>query len=264
MTEYTYYPGHPVWEEPAPNTVVWRYMTLGKFLSLLQNRALYFRRLDRLTDAFEGTLTKAQKATHERRQAELPFAGLSGSSPALVESTRANTIVNCWCTHPTEDELMWNTFVGAGREGVAISSTAGDLARTFTHAVTGHSYDNGWTSVLPVRIAQVKYVDFSVYDGDVSELPILKRNVYSGERELRVIASDHDPFANSTPSFMGDPHPSRFPQGGDLVPAKLRHLITSVHVRPPWLREEVAAMLELHGIGCPVHSSELDAEPATW
>ena len=39
------------------STKVWRYMTFTKFMSLVDRSALYFARVDRLGDPFEGSFT---------------------------------------------------------------------------------------------------------------------------------------------------------------------------------------------------------------
>ena len=46
-------------QPPDPSISVWRYMDLAKLMWLLQRRALYFSRLDKLGDPFEGHYTKA-------------------------------------------------------------------------------------------------------------------------------------------------------------------------------------------------------------
>lgn len=52
---------HPSFPQPEkPLTPVWRYMDFAKLVSLLQHGALYFPRLDRLADPFEGSLSRAE------------------------------------------------------------------------------------------------------------------------------------------------------------------------------------------------------------
>ena len=51
------YATHPMLETPPASSMLWRYMSLAKFLSFLQTSSLYFSRIDQLGDPFEGTLT---------------------------------------------------------------------------------------------------------------------------------------------------------------------------------------------------------------
>lgn len=46
----------------APGQKLWRYMDLAKFLALLEDRALYFARADKLGDPFEGAAGIADAA----------------------------------------------------------------------------------------------------------------------------------------------------------------------------------------------------------
>lgn len=44
---------------PSPNTVIWRYMSFAKFELLMNDRSLFFARVDKLEDDFEGSWSKA-------------------------------------------------------------------------------------------------------------------------------------------------------------------------------------------------------------
>jgi len=62
-----------IFKQPSDLDVpIWRYMTIAKLLSLLDNRALFFARLDKLNDPFEGSITKFQKK-HRRRKGQRSF-----------------------------------------------------------------------------------------------------------------------------------------------------------------------------------------------
>lgn len=49
------YETHPAFQQPSRETMIWRYMSFAKFVSLLEKKALFFARLDRLGDPFEGS-----------------------------------------------------------------------------------------------------------------------------------------------------------------------------------------------------------------
>ena len=54
------YVEHSAFESPTDeNAQIWRYLDFTKFVDLLDRRALFFARVDELTDQFEGSLTKA-------------------------------------------------------------------------------------------------------------------------------------------------------------------------------------------------------------
>lgn len=50
---------HPVFKKPADENIkIWRYLSFAKYVSLLDRKTLFFRRVDRLEDKFEATLPK--------------------------------------------------------------------------------------------------------------------------------------------------------------------------------------------------------------
>ena len=51
------YEPHPNLYPPPDGAVLWRYMDFTKFVSLLERKALFFCRPDRLGDLFEGSLS---------------------------------------------------------------------------------------------------------------------------------------------------------------------------------------------------------------
>ena len=42
------------YQRPSADTVLWRYMDFSKFVAMLKDKALWFGRIDRLGDPFEG------------------------------------------------------------------------------------------------------------------------------------------------------------------------------------------------------------------
>jgi hypothetical protein len=54
------YVPHFVFEPPPENTKIWRFMSFHKFVSMVTNGSLYFSRLDKLGDPFEGLYTNAR------------------------------------------------------------------------------------------------------------------------------------------------------------------------------------------------------------
>ena len=74
------YEPHPSITAPDnPNTVIWRYLRLAKFLDMLERRALRFTQLDSLRDPFEGAPAdvnlEAERAADEEIRAMLAKGG---------------------------------------------------------------------------------------------------------------------------------------------------------------------------------------------
>src|SRR5687768_1706300 len=88
-----------------PNTVLWRYWDLPKFLNLLSTRQLWFSRADLLGDRFEGSYSAAT-IEHRKKKAARDAADL-GIDVAIIQRAldslgshadwfRYFTFVSCW------------------------------------------------------------------------------------------------------------------------------------------------------------------------
>jgi hypothetical protein len=248
----------PVTPTVADRTVsIWRYMDILKFISLLDKKSLFFTRLDKLDDPFEGSITKHRQS--EREALEKRYGAiLYKDSSRFVESIIKNTIVNCWHMNAGESAAMWQLYV-PGNQGIVVRSTIDRLIRSFA------SYDGEipqqegyWLPALFIKIGIVKYIDFDHYDGVGEDVYLLKRNNFKHEAELRAFIEDH--------SFMGDPHPDdpRFRGGGDYVPCDLETLIEEINIppgAPGWIKSAIISLVNQYGFDFPVKKSTLDREP---
>ena len=70
-------------EQPDPGSALWRYLTAAKFEDLLATATLYFCRVDRFDDAFEGSIGQAG-ASHKNKLLK-EFALASDLIDDLVE-----------------------------------------------------------------------------------------------------------------------------------------------------------------------------------
>ena len=236
-----------------PNGTIWRYMTFAKFVSLLDRKALFFARLDRLGDPFEGSITETQRVLRQGK------SGLHDTSVSMIKSRRENTIVNCWHMNDSESISMWDRYVKQSYEGVAVCSTYERLVSSFDiyDGRKRQRNEDGTDLQLFVRVGMVKYIDYESYDGDIEELSLLKRREFREEREVRAVVLDR--------SFLGDPHPTRFPTGGDYVPVDLTKLVKTIHAAPgapEWFMRTVQSVLKIHGFDFRVEQSDLDRVPA--
>ena len=236
---------------------IWRYMDVMKFISLLDKQSLFFTRLDKLDDPFEGSLTKhrqsARQALERRRRAIL-----YRDSERLVESITKNTIVNCWHMNEGESVAMWKLYV-PDNQGIVIHSTIDRLIRSFpSYRGKLPPQEGYWLPTLFVKIGIVKYIDFDHYDGVEEDIYLLKRHNFKHEEELRAIIEDK--------SFMGDPHPDdpRFRGGGDYVPCDPETLIKEVNIppgTPGWIKDAILSLVNKYGYDFAINISSLDRKP---
>lgn len=243
----------------APGQKLWRYIDLARFMSMLEERGLYFARIDKLGDPFEGAVGIAARLPvweeHTKdylRQAMLapPAGGRRLSSQELEEHAesllgemrqaqaheRQRAFVSCWHANTVESEALWRLYCPPPQAGVLIQTTAEALEASFGPDAS-------------IEIGHVQYLDFKTAFAGPYERIFAKRKSLSHEAEVRAV------FERMP---MNDPPP------GFLVPIDLERLVHAIvpsPFAPPWLHELIAKMLKRHDVHLPLRASELLAEP---
>ena len=97
------YKKNPEFEEPADETIIWRYVDFTKFISYLEKNAVFFVRSDQLSDKYEGKFTKADVKLWENKLK--PKTKLS----QIETYDRFIKIVNIssWHINENESAAMW-------------------------------------------------------------------------------------------------------------------------------------------------------------
>jgi hypothetical protein len=244
---------------PANRRVpIWRYMSLSKFLSLLERRALFFCRGDKLGDPFEGSINAYRLDLRRKAEAwqRRKYGGLrmTQHSAALVKSVIINTLVNCWHVNEVESAAMWAVY---GAEGVALRSTYGRLVSAIRAANNARISQalRRRRRCLDIHIGAVKYIDFTSRSVVMSNPFFCKRLSFEHERELRAVVRDY--------YFQGDPR-SAFPEGGDYIPVQLSRLVETIHLSPDapaWFVDVVQSAVKRYGFDFPVHRSDMMRDP---
>jgi len=230
------------------NTLLWRYMSLAKFTSLLQTNQLFLSRSDKLGDKFEGSLTRR----HYKQ------TSMDGSSEAFRKGLREKAYVSCWHANEGESAAMWSLY-GLSSGSVAVKTTYAQLMKVLPDMYVGSS---------KFYVGHVQYVDHEIAD------PVDVRNVispffhkhksYSHEREFRVLFHAHGTSPSQIPSGADLPVGSSVSDGGLSVTICLRGLIESVVVSPgadPWFGMVVKGLLDKYCSGVALKPSELDVTP---
>jgi hypothetical protein len=207
---------------------VWRYLSLASLLSILQTKSLFFPRIEKLDDPYEGAMPEALKTFFA--DAEQEFGNRTVKVTTVLDAHSKLSCVNCWHANDVESAAMWKLY--AQDSGLAIQSSVGGLIQ-------------GFLSVAGINMALVQYVDFE--SDELPKLPYpvyLKRKSFSHEHELRVVIQDVDITAQPD---------------GVLVPVDLSRLIERVYVSPSapaWIAHVVRRELELYELKVDViHSS---------
>lgn len=242
----------------AADLSLWRYMDFAKFVSLLENKAIYFARADTLGDPFEGAAGTAERqpewdsfyvkffrdaiATVPGRKEAPSEEELNQQSARLLtdlkkigETDRLRTFVSCWHANSGESEALWRLYCPLPSPGVAIQTTVGRLEESLGDDPN-------------IRIGKVQYIDFKQGFAGFHDRIFWKRKSLSHETEVRAIIQSHKEQSDK----------------GRLVSAKLEILIRQVvpsPFAPAWFHDLINKILERYGTNALVRKSELLSQP---
>lgn len=286
---------HPSFNQPSDDTVLWRYMDLARFASLITTRQLWFPtaevlaaddphearwplanyrhrdwggRADVPADVIESidASSYGPHADFDYKLAQVKF--LRDQSIKHMEIYRRSMCVNCWHAVPYESAAMWKIYAGGGG-GVAIQSSAGAIANALGKT-EGQIYMG---SVVYIRDS-----DPPVNFENVFNAATLKRSAFEYEREVRLVHSlglwgdmpqmhlGSDgywvlPPADVYSSYLTRPQPSGKAFEVDL--GELMHGVWLSPYSPPWHEKLVTDLCEAFGLSTPIKRSALLDPPAT-
>jgi len=242
---------------PPRETVLVKYLDLTKFLSLLYKRSLFFCRLDKLEDQFEGTTAKRNyewriDSWKSFRQMGLSKVSLTDDEIVIKveeqyefeKKLKAISCVNCWNKKETESAALWKIYSDFGK-GILIKSSVLNIENAL--------------QVTPeeIRISAIKYIDYEnelMSDGN-STFPLIHKNdAYSYENEVRLIYQiipeigwDYDWTKEEN-------------QNGKYIKVDLNLLIDEIIIgpfSPSWLYEMIADLIRKYNIDKPIKKSKL-------
>ena len=156
-----------------PETIVWKYLDLSKFLDLLLSKKLFMSRSDKFEDQYEGTFS--EPTFEEIRK-------LSIDNPDFLnyyKTHREKVAISSWHINEYESFAMWQIFT-QNSEGLAIQSTIGRLQKALQPEEHFQQY-----------IGEVNYIDYKKEYIPFDDLffPFLyKRKSFQYEREVRIIS----------------------------------------------------------------------------
>lgn len=231
------YKTHKDFTTPNRKTIIWRYMSLSKFLSLINNEELYFARHDKFFDAQEGILSDPDKSFFDSK--------VPGISSRMKCENLGCTYINCWIMSDTEQYLMWTAYSSID-EGIAIKTTVGNLINSLD--------PNDKRSIY---ISDVNYIDYKsqyTFDktGGFANLlaPFFcKGKYFEQEKELRLIYNNYE-------------IDERNKIEGVQFKVSLDTLIDEIWIAPvarTWFEEIVKKELILHNIHKQVNRSCINA-----
>ncbi|HUI91542.1 MAG TPA: AP2/ERF family transcription factor [Chitinivibrionales bacterium] len=236
---------HIAYHPPKNGQVkIWRYMDFTKFVSILQHKGLFFSRIDKLGDSFEGSFSKVNKLLRPLLNKHRSLN--SSKCGEIVKELRKWIMASCWHINDQESAAMWNLYAKTN-EAICIQSTYEKLKKLCPS---------------PVKIGIIQYVDYEK-DWIIENDPILpflhKRKSFEHEQEVRAI------YNLSGLNSFSDPLPTDTPmESGVWFKIDLKELIDRVYIAPQasdWFYRLVLEESKIHGYSFPVKKSSLEEEP---
>ena len=235
------YKEHPAFKKPKDeNAKIWRYMDFTKFVSLLDKSALFFTRVDKLGDPFEGSCPEKVIEFWERKLG-VEYPG------GFYKHLNKFTAVNCWHLNEYESAAMWKMYLRSN-EGIAVQSTF----KRLKDSLRNKEHD--------VFLGKVRYIDYSrlVDPVEVFTYPVIyKRKIFKHEQELRAVIRKLPKRGFSERSKLTIAE-------GIYVPVDLNVLIDKIYlapVSPVWQFELLKSILEKYQLNKKVVQSRMDDKP---
>jgi hypothetical protein len=217
-----------------PNTIVWKYLDLSKFLDLLLSQKLFMSRSDKFEDQYEGTFSEP---TFEE------IKKLAINNPDFLDyykTHREKVAISSWHINEYESFAMWQIFT-QNSEGLAIQSTIGRLQKALEPEKNLKQY-----------IGQVNYIDYKKEYIPFDDLffPFLfKRKSFQYEREVRIISDTSD-----TSITIND---------GIKINVDINQLIDKIYIHPKsenWYKNLVIELVSKLGFDIEIEKSDLESD----
>jgi len=220
---------------------LWRYLSLPKFLKLLEDKFLYLALLSNFEDPFEGSLPKTHPDAVKdfQEKYDMPEDAVNGYDYHL-KSVKDHIYINCWHINDHESAAMWSLY-SKTNESIAIQSTFLDLQRIV---------DN------KAQMGAVAYIDYEtdfIPQGNMNYHCLCKRKSFSHEKEFRIIDYDMENHMNGS---KGD--------NFKTVDVDLSELIENIYISPgapDYFPELIESVSTKYGYDFDIKKSSIDSDP---
>ncbi len=266
-----------------PETTLYRYMDLTKFISLLHSKSIYLSQMTSFDDLLEGSLTAQSyinnsndapildlfnltwggginETSEERKERKLkidesksdihkrtfntPFGKfLSEDINEKLYQCKEHIYVSCWHKSEYESAAMWKLF-GAGNS-VCIKTSVSKIL------------NGNIPKETVVRLDEVKYINHSIQNTHTNSLqPFISKSLaYEFEKEVRLIGYNPDEDINNSS------------EGFKEIKYNLNNLIEQLIISPnspPWFKEQVTTLCCTYNLtNLSIVESELSRKPIT-
>lgn len=239
--------------QPSDDEDLWRYIDFTQFVSILENRELWFASAADFFDPFEGALPEtalkdlAQRIPSAVEEPERIVA-------RLYDALRHMTYVSCWHQRNQETAAMWQLYQDKGKEVAIKTSVRGlsDALPNRTNLTTG----------------SVSYKEYNRSDEfTVNRIsPFFhKRPSFKHESEYRAVVSEFEVADGARIDSKYVEKIERETPPGVAIPVRLNDLIQEVVISPvagSWMKSLAEDVVSTYGLDdVEVHWSSLTEDP---
>ncbi len=225
-------------EDLNDDAILWRYMDIAKFISMLEQNAIWLARADTFGDKHEGRFPNEM-----REYINKAYEGFGQSDNSPVKDANdfqdyliKNTFISCWHHNLEENMVMWEIY-GKDKNAIAIQTTVENIASNIDASLlSGHS----------LILKDVMYKNADEIPGVLlyEDCFFRKRNHFSFEKEVRI---NLDTYSRANPT-KNTPY-------GHKLPVFLNGLIDKVLVHPDsseWFFDSVNSVTGKYKLHAPV------------
>ncbi|SEM72712.1 hypothetical protein [Nitrosomonas marina] len=225
-------------EDLDGKAILWRYMDVAKFISMLEQNAIWLARADTVFDKHEGRFPVEMQESINKAYQDFDDNDNSPVKDAndFQEYLIKNTFISCWHHNLQENMVMWEIY-GKDKNAVAIQTTVDGIASNVNPSVLcGHS----------LIFKDVTYNNADEVSGVLKyeDCFFRKRRHFSFEQEVRISL---DTYSRYKPA-------KRTPYGYKL-PILLSGMIDKVVVHPDsldWFFDVVTSVAKKYCLRAPV------------
>lgn len=240
---------------PKSDYKIVKYLDITKFISMLQRRSLFFCRVDKLEDQFEGTTSKASFDTIIKTHQRLGLLnGISCEQDELEQKVKKDlkeeerykslVCVNCWNKKEEESVALWKIYSDFNK-GIMLKSSIRKLKESLER------------TNQEIYLSEIRYLDYGkqiMPYGNMLSPFIHKQLPYSYEDEIRLL--------NIVDPIKYDWSNSEVEEG-IYIKIDLDILIDEIIISPfspKWFAELVEDLLEKYELNKPIKKSILSLD----
>ncbi|TAL63078.1 MAG: hypothetical protein EPN88_12705 [Bacteroidetes bacterium] len=168
--------------------LLWRYMDLPKFVSMLETKGIWLARADTVKDKHEGKMPDEMRANIENAYASGKLEDNQKTDIKNADDFQdylvKNTFISCWHKNFDENMAMWEIY-GKNSNAIAVQTTVKKVR---------DSVDPSGLQGFSLIMKDVQYKNADEVKGDINyeECFFRKRRPYEYEKEVRISLDTYD------------------------------------------------------------------------